>query len=477
MLTKAGVPAHQIMVGLTSYGRTFHMTTPGCTGPMCTYDAAGAAGRCTQTEGYLAQAEINEIIATNPTAQLLIDSSSNTNILIYNQTEWVGYIDAGNQWDRGALYQYIGFGGTSEWAIDLEAFGEDDSSSGSDPNQVVFVPPSIWDSSNPAVACVPPCTLVLPPYQLGFTTTLNWPPLTTSVASLSGTVTVTVTTTIVVPPLTTTEIEWWPITIGNTQSNLIAFSAVQSVMPPPFTYPFSAGVAPFPPSQIPQTGGSTTSSSVGAAAFVIPATNRPVAIQPQPTVSMQTPPPKNIPSVTWTAGPPQATCTSGCGTLQCSFFGCGESCGLFACNGGCGIWGCGGGCGLFGCGGPTCSSDLCDGGCPLTKCGGSGCVGGACGELGCPSGDCTKCPPEGCGGLNTDPSEDCTELQTATICTLVVSSFVPAGTTAWSTTTQVKWHKSHIPYFPSCPSTPSRHSSNRNHTNKHSFSLPPLDTL
>ena len=122
MLTKAGVSSNKIMVGVTSYGRSFTMSTPGCTTSNCTYTGPGLEGECTQTAGYMAQAEINQIILDNPTAQTLKDSSTDTDILVYNNTQWVGYMSNDSRTDRTALYKYLNFGGTSEWAIDLEAF-------------------------------------------------------------------------------------------------------------------------------------------------------------------------------------------------------------------------------------------------------------------------------------------------------------------------------------------------------------------
>jgi GH18 family chitinase len=122
MLTKAGVASNKIMIGVTSYGRSYTMSHAGCTGPMCTYSGPGIAGECTQTAGYMTDAEINKIFATNPTAQRLRDDASNTDILVYNQTQWVGYLNASSRTDRTALYKFLDFGGTAEWAIDLEAF-------------------------------------------------------------------------------------------------------------------------------------------------------------------------------------------------------------------------------------------------------------------------------------------------------------------------------------------------------------------
>lgn len=54
MITKAGVPSHKVIVGVTSYGRSFQMTTPGCYSSSCTYTGptSGAyAGACTRTAG------------------------------------------------------------------------------------------------------------------------------------------------------------------------------------------------------------------------------------------------------------------------------------------------------------------------------------------------------------------------------------------------------------------------------------------
>jgi len=115
MVTKAGVPSGKLAVGVTSYGRSFQMTTAGCYTEQCTYTgpASGAfAGPCTGTPGYIANAEIDSILNGNGTL-LTVDGDSFqvteapfsylddsfSNIVVYGPgaTQWVGYMDDDNK--------------------------------------------------------------------------------------------------------------------------------------------------------------------------------------------------------------------------------------------------------------------------------------------------------------------------------------------------------------------------------------------
>ncbi|PYH73563.1 uncharacterized protein BO88DRAFT_484478 [Aspergillus vadensis CBS 113365] len=96
------------MVGITSYGRSFEITTVGCTGPECTYvgpDSGATPGRYTQTAGYITNAEINEIIASNPTVQVLFNSGSDSDIIVYNETQWVIYMTNTTKSTRTSYYK------------------------------------------------------------------------------------------------------------------------------------------------------------------------------------------------------------------------------------------------------------------------------------------------------------------------------------------------------------------------------------
>ncbi|CAK7233697.1 hypothetical protein SCUCBS95973_008685 [Sporothrix curviconia] len=141
MVTKAGVPAAKIITGVTSYGRSFGMTDPNCYGPECTYggtasDSTATPGPCTVTAGYLADAEIYEIISgvasditkrqslSSRVNQYYTDESSNSQILVYDTDQWVSFLTPELLVGRKAIYNALGMGGSANWAVDLETYNE-----------------------------------------------------------------------------------------------------------------------------------------------------------------------------------------------------------------------------------------------------------------------------------------------------------------------------------------------------------------
>lgn len=125
MITKAGVATNKVVVGVTSYGRSFEMTEAGCTGPQCTYtgpESGATPGRYTNTAGYIANAEINLLISDDNSTQVLFDSDTDSDIIVYDSTQWVAYMTNTTKSTRTTYYQSLNMAGTSEWAIDLENF-------------------------------------------------------------------------------------------------------------------------------------------------------------------------------------------------------------------------------------------------------------------------------------------------------------------------------------------------------------------
>ncbi|KAK3940475.1 killer toxin alpha/beta [Diplogelasinospora grovesii] len=131
MITKAGVPSNKIAVGVSSYGRSFGMTQPGCIGPTCPFsgpDSTAEPGQCTVTAGYISNAEIDDLINLDDATTIsAYDAASDSNILVYGST-WVAYMDDTTKASRVSAYQALNFAGTVDWAVDLQAFTDDDGS-------------------------------------------------------------------------------------------------------------------------------------------------------------------------------------------------------------------------------------------------------------------------------------------------------------------------------------------------------------
>ncbi|PNY28158.1 Class V chitinase Chi100 [Tolypocladium capitatum] len=370
MITKAGVPSSMIAVGVSSYGRSFKMNTPGCWTEDCTFSgpASGALkGPCTDTAGYISDFEINLILSNNPSAKQFWDANSYSNIVVYNDTEWVAYMDKGNKATRKSLYKGLTFLGTADWAVDLQAEGGGASPPGSSSsNETIYISPDIWHSPNPQVAAQPGVTLIWPPMPLSsqttisfplWTTTITYASLTTLTSTLDGGLTSTYPwynhiswlTVLTIPPVTTTAIPVWGISFGASETGGPIY-LTSSVQPPPFavtitpvmngttsiigattTSTIAAGIIiwgsrtySYPP-ETETLGGKTT--IIGGT--TLPPTSITVTPNPHPTtVDSTTDPMINPTKFTWTSGnPPKPTGKPGCP-------GCGFPCLLF-CDPGC----------------------------------------------------------------------------------------------------------------------------------------------
>ncbi|TPX08096.1 uncharacterized protein E0L32_010163 [Thyridium curvatum] len=131
MITKAGVPGSKVIVGVTSYGRSFKMAEAGCWGPNCQFigdrlNSQATKGVCTGTAGYIADAEIAEIMndkrRVGRVTTSFLDPTSNSDILVYDDNQWVSYMSASTKKTRTSLYTAWGMGGTTDWATDLQKY-------------------------------------------------------------------------------------------------------------------------------------------------------------------------------------------------------------------------------------------------------------------------------------------------------------------------------------------------------------------
>lgn len=87
-------------------------------GPTCKFtgpDSGAAAGLCTGTQGYISNSEINGILNNDSiTSTTSLDEDSYSNIMIWDETNWVAYMDDDNKAERVSNFQGLNFGGTTD---------------------------------------------------------------------------------------------------------------------------------------------------------------------------------------------------------------------------------------------------------------------------------------------------------------------------------------------------------------------------
>jgi chitinase len=341
----AGLDPAKLNFGLAYYGRGYTLADRSCDYDGCTWSDASRPYPCTNFPGVASLQEIEASIKQDGlTPRLLEDDMIK---VLVSGDQWMGYDDLETIAMKKQFASSLCFGGTMIWSVDLysgagSGNSPDGSGSGGSPasadgqggevsedsDDVVYIDPSIWNEANPEINCQPPCSFVLPPLQLSEPTTISIPPMTTSleVAYLRTTIVTTdgskststyysrttITTVIIIPAVTTTEIEVWGRTIRNTDTDTAlssSFFITSSVRPPIVTVTNDPD---------PENSDTTTG----------PPVTRTIHPPPFPYIrpSTSSTDGARFPIVTYKPGPPKPKCTSPsiCGR-PCRIF-CGSPC-------------------------------------------------------------------------------------------------------------------------------------------------------
>ncbi|KAL4945179.1 hypothetical protein BDV06DRAFT_219568 [Aspergillus oleicola] len=244
MITKAGVHSNKIMVGESSYGRSFKMAEAGCTGPNCFYTSTDGAsdakpGRCTNTGGYIADAEIKEIISrgNNESVNTWYDEDTASDYLVYDTLEWVAYMGSNTKKERRDKWKDLNFRGTIDWAVDLQDFNVADTvGETGDYNKsscINVFDNMIWEWSNPMIEAAVDCTNLIQASPLATTVTRT---AYTTLTMVSGT---SLSTTVVSTAFPISEVNFQPFTIASTDTEsgtVVTYTPIPRVTPDPMAF-------------------------------------------------------------------------------------------------------------------------------------------------------------------------------------------------------------------------------------------------
>ncbi|PGH03305.1 chitinase [Blastomyces parvus] len=272
LLWRNSVPPKKVSLGLAFYGRSFTLANHGCSTPGCPFkksedEMSGGAlpGLCTLNSGTLSNYEIYRVLKEK-SPEVIYDQEAGVNWIAWDNDQWVSY-DSGRTLKQKADFgNKLCLAGTFAWAIDLGGPGTlknpndltaDDDLRGADPkggdggSGEVYISPEIFKKKDPGIACVPPCTFIMPPISFAKPSTITLPLYTTSlelawpttqlvtlpggsVSTSTGLARTIQTTTLTIPPVTTSMVNLWNWKVTDLDVSSSRYSLTSSILPPPF---------------------------------------------------------------------------------------------------------------------------------------------------------------------------------------------------------------------------------------------------
>ncbi|KAF8164160.1 hypothetical protein K438DRAFT_1984862 [Mycena galopus ATCC 62051] len=120
LFANVGIDPAQLTMGIGFYGRSFELSSASCTDPGCPFAGAAPAGPCSANPGTLMFTEIDDMISSSATDDVVFDENAAVMYLVYNSIDWVSYDNAQT---LGMKLQYansICLGGTMIWSLDQD---------------------------------------------------------------------------------------------------------------------------------------------------------------------------------------------------------------------------------------------------------------------------------------------------------------------------------------------------------------------
>lgn len=119
LLWRSQIDPLKVNLGLGYYGLSFTLKDPACTRPGCPFSGGGNPGACTGRAGFLSNAEIRELMSSNPDIVPVFDDVALINYIAW-ENQWVSYDNASTYALKKKFADLRCLGGTTVWAIDLD---------------------------------------------------------------------------------------------------------------------------------------------------------------------------------------------------------------------------------------------------------------------------------------------------------------------------------------------------------------------
>ncbi|PMB70235.1 Killer toxin subunits alpha/beta [Beauveria bassiana] len=94
LLWRVGVKPSQVSLGFGFYGRAFTLQDSSCTKPDCPFKEGARPGVCTDTSGYLAYYEVQDILQKNPDIKVIHDKEAAVKYMAWDKDQWISFDDA-----------------------------------------------------------------------------------------------------------------------------------------------------------------------------------------------------------------------------------------------------------------------------------------------------------------------------------------------------------------------------------------------